>query len=106
MAVADSGTRYPATEYFLRGIALSVTHVSGGKAVVREAVVDIGNTTFLERGGTRKTSTTSVTFLENVGVELEDTITLPGGQPRKVVRVTAAYAPYRPRGYTVTVLLT
>ena len=78
---------YPAREFSLAGVAQDVTHISGGKATTRTAVVDIGNTTFLERGGTRKTSTASATFLESVAVFLEDTVTLPGGQPLKVIRV-------------------
>ena len=78
---------YPAREFSLAGVALSVVHVSGGKPTTRTAVVDIGNTTFLERGGTRKTSTASATFLESVAVFLEDTVQLPGGQPLKVIRV-------------------
>ena len=107
MAVSDSGTTYPATEYFLRGAALDVTHTSGGKAVTREAVVNIETVTFLDKGGTRKVSAASCTFLENVSVEPADTITLPGEEtPRKVLKVTAEYAPYwPPRGYTTTVLL-
>ena len=107
MAVSDSGTTYQATEYFLRGAALDVTHTSGVKAVTREAVVNIETVTFLDKGGTRKVSTATVTFLENVGVELADTITLPGEEtPRAVLKRTSAYAPYwPPRGYTTTVLL-
>ena len=68
--------------------------------------MDISPTTFLERGGTRKVSSASVTFLEAVSVLLEDTIQLPDGEPQKVLRVTAEYAPYwPPRGYTTMVLL-
>ena len=77
MAGPDSGTSYPATEYFLRGVAVDVTHTSGGKAVTREAVVNIETVTFLEKDGTRKVSTASCTFLESVGVESTDRVTLP-----------------------------
>ena len=95
MAVSDSTSLrppYPAREFSLPGVALDVTHTSAGKAIVRTAVVDIGNTTFLERGGTRKTSTASCTFLESVGVRLEDTITLPDEEtPRKVLRVSSRF---------------
>ena len=109
MAVSDSDTVHQATEFSLRGTAQNVTHTSGGKAVTREAIVNIETVTFLDRfgpgKGTRKVSTASVTFLEAYGVLLTDTIMLPGGQPRKVLKVTSAYAPYRPRGYTVTALL-
>ena len=111
MAGPDSGTRYPATEFFLLGVALDVTHTSGGKAVTREAVVNIETVTFLSRfgpgKGARHVSTASCTFLENVGVEPTDTIRLPGEEiSRKVLKTTQAYAPYwPPRGFTVTVLL-
>ena len=106
MANSNSGTLHPATEFFLRGVAQDVTHTSGGKAIVREGVVNIETVTFLEKGGTRKVSTASCTFLESVGVEPTDTIALPGGQPRKVLKVTSAYAPYwPPRGFTTKVLL-
>ena len=109
MAETDSGTTYPATEYLLRGVAQDVVHTSGSKAVTREGIVNIETVTFLDRfgpgKGTRKVSNASCTFLEASGVLLTDTITLPGGQPMKVIRVTSAYAPYRPRGYTTTVLL-
>ena len=106
MAVSDSGTRYPATEYFLRGVAFDVTHTSGKVVVTREAIVNIETVTFLNKGGTRKVSTASVTFLESVPIEPTDTIALPGGQPRKVLKVTSAFAPYwPPRGFTTTVLL-
>ena len=89
MAVSDStSTAYPATEFFLRGVAQDVVHTSGGKAVTREAIVDTSNTTFLEKGSTRKTSSVTCTFLERVKVALTDTVTLPGGQPLKVLRVT------------------
>ena len=110
MTETDSGTSYKATEYFLRGVALDVVHTSGGKAVTREAIVAVETVTFLSRfgpgKGTRHVSTASCTFLDNVGVLLTDTIALPGGQPKKVLRVTGAYAPYwPPRGYTTEVLL-
>ena len=112
MAGPDTGTSYPATEYFLRGVAVDLVHTSGGKAVTREAVVNMETVTFLSRfglgNGTRHVSTASCTFLESVGVEPTDTITLPGdqSQPRKVLKVTGAYAPYwPPRGFTVTCLL-
>ena len=108
MAVDDSGTACPATEYFLRGVAQDVVHFSGGKSVAREAIVHIENVTFKDKGGARKVSTATVTFLKNVGVELTDTITLAGdqSQPRKVLRRTTAFAPYWPPvGFTTTVLL-
>ena len=105
MAGLNSGTTYMATEYCLRGEALSVTHVSGGKTTTREAIVQIEAWTFLDARGTRKTSTASVTFLYNLEVLLTDTIQLPDGEPMKVLRRTSAYAPYRPRGYTTTVLV-
>ena len=111
MAGPDSGTSYPATEYFLRGAPQDVVLTTGGgaKPVTLTAIVNIETVTFLSRfglgKGTRHVSTASATFLKNVSVEPTDTITLPGGQPRKVVRVTAACAPYRPRGYLTVVLL-
>ena len=109
MAETDSGTMYPATEFFLRGTAQDVTHTSGSKAVTREGIVSIETVTFLDRfgpgTGTRKVSNASVTFLSGLAVEPTDTFSLPNGQPRKVLKVTSAYAPYRPRGYTTTVLL-
>ena len=95
-----------ATEYFLRGVALAVVHTSGGKTETREAIVNIETVTFQDKGGTRKVSTASVTFLYNLGVLPTDTIALPGGQPRRVLKRTSAYAPYWPPvGYTTTVLL-
>ena len=114
MAVSDSMSLrppYPARVFSLRGVALDVTHTSGGKAIVRTAVVDIVNTTFLERGGTRKTSTATATFLQAVGVRLEDTIQLPEGEPKKVIRVINRFASLRRshgvkyNGRLVTVLL-
>ena len=109
MATEDVGTRYPSTEFFLKGTAQIVTHISGKVVVTREAIVNVETVTFLSRfgpgKGTRHVSTASCTFLDNVGVLLTDTIALPGGQPMKVLRVTGAYAPYIPRGYTTTVLL-
>ena len=86
---------YPAREFSLAGVVLSVVHVSGGKPTTRTAVVDIGNTTFLERGGTRKTSSASVTFLQAVSVRLEDQIQLPDGEPKKVLRVINRFASLR-----------
>ena len=110
MAGPDTGTTYPATEYFLPGVALDVVHTSGGKAVTREAIVAVETVTFLSRfgpgKGTRHVSTASVTFLESVGVSLEDTIRLPAEEiSRKVLKTTHSYAPYIPRGYTTKVLL-
>ena len=124
MAVSDStSTTYPATEYFLRGVVLDVVLTSGGgaKPVTLTAIVDTANTTFLEKGSTRKTSSVTCTFLERVKVALTDTVTLPGGQPLKVLRVTLepdraawmeflkepdAYQTYWPPcGFTTTVLL-
>ena len=105
MAGLNSGTTHMATEYFLRGVALAVAHTSGGKTETREAIVNIETVTFQDKGGTRKVSTASVTFLYNLGVLPTDTFALPGGQPRKVLKRTSAYAPHRPRGYTTTVLL-
>ena len=106
MAVDDSGTTHQAREYFLRGVAQDVVHTSGGKAVTREAIVNIETVTFLDKGGTRKVSSASSTFLQNVGVHPTDTITLSGGQARKVLKVTTSFAPYwPPRGFTTTVLL-
>ena len=108
--MAEGDSTFPASEYFLRGVAVDVVHVSGGKSVTREAVVDYSTVTFLSRfgpgKGARHVSTASCTFLDNVGVWPTDTVTLPGGQPRKVLKVTGAYAPYwPPRGYTTEVLL-
>ena len=106
MAGPNSGTTHMATEYFLRGVALGVVHTSGGKAKTREAIVNIETVTFQDKGGTRKVSTASATFLYGIGILPADTIALPNGQPRKVLKVTQAYAPYwPPRGFTVTVLL-
>ena len=98
MAVLDSTSMrppYPAREFSLRGLALDVTHISGGKSTVRTAVVEVMNTTFMERGGTRKVSTASCTFLEHVAVQLEDTIALPDGEPMKVLRVINRFASLR-----------
>ena len=106
MAGPNSGTTHMAREYFLRGVALGVVHVSGGKTETREAIVNVETVTFQDKGGTRKVSTASVTFLYNLGVLPTDTIALPGGQPRKVLKRTSAYAPYWPPvGFTTTVLL-
>ena len=106
MAVSNSGTTYMATEYFLRGEAVGVTHVSGGKTVTREAIVLIETVTFKDKGGTRKVSTASATFLYNLEILPTDTIALPGGGPMKVIKRTSAYAPYwPPRGHTTTALL-
>ena len=94
MAISDLKSLrppYEALAFSLRGVALDVVHTSGGKAVARVAIVDMSPTTFLERGGTRKTSTATATFLQAVGVRLEDTITLPDGGPMKVLRVTSRY---------------
>ena len=103
MAVSDPTSMrppYPAREFSLAGVALSVVHVSEGKPTTRTAVVDIGNTTFLERGGTRKTSTASATFLQHVAVFLEDTVSLPNEEtPRRVLRVINRFASLtRPQG--------
>ena len=99
MAISDLTTLrppYPAREFSLRGVALDVTHVSGGKSTVRTAVVNVEPVTFLERGGTRKTSTASATFLESVAVFLEDTIQLPDEEtPRRVLRVIHRFASLR-----------
>ena len=106
MAESDSGTVYPAREFELRGVAQDVTHTSGGTAVTKEAIVNVETVTFLERGSTRKVSTATVTFLQAAGVTTSDTITLPGGQPRAVLKVTSSYAPYwSPRGFLTEVLL-
>ena len=95
MAVSDLTSMrppYPAREFVLRGVALDVTHVSGGKPVTRVAIMNVEPVTFLERGGTRKTSSASVTFLEHVAVWFEDTITLPNEETsRKVLRVTSRF---------------
>ena len=90
MAVSES-TTYAATAFSLRGVELDVTHTIGGKAITRTAIVDASPTTFLDRGSTRKTSAATCTFLEAVGVSLEDTITLPDGEPMKVLKVTSRY---------------
>ena len=108
--MAEGDSIFPATEYFLRGVAVDVVHTSGGKSTTREAVVNIETITFLDRfgpgNGTRHVSTAGVTFLSAVGVSLEDTIRLPAEETsRKIVKMTQAYAPYRPRGYLVSVLL-
>ena len=94
MATLDSMSMnppYPAREFSLRGVAQDVTHISGGKPTVRTAVVEIVNTTFLDRGSTRKTSTASCTFLEHVSIQLEDTLQLPDGEPMKIIKVTSRY---------------
>ena len=95
MAISDSTSMSPpyvARAFVLRGVEQTVTHTSGGKSVTRTAVVDMSPTTFLERGGTRKTSTATVTFLEAYGVLLTDQIRLPDEPaPRKVIRVTGRY---------------
>ena len=87
----EEGTTYPVNAFSLRGVEQTVTHTIGGKAVTRVAVVDTSPMTFLERSGTRKTSAATCTFLEAVGVSLEDTITLPDGEPMKVLKVTSRY---------------
>ena len=92
MAVTE-GTVYPAKAFSLRGVALDVSvKTEGTAAVTRTAIVLIENVTFLERGGARKVSSASVTFLENVAVGLAHTVTLPDEEtPRKVIRVTSRY---------------
>ena len=108
MAVEDSGTTHPAREFSLRGIALNVSHKREGvAAVTREAIVLIETLTFLDNGSTtRKVSTASCTFLSAVGIHPGDTITLPGGQPKAVLKVVSAFAPYwHPRGFTTMGLL-
>ena len=91
MAILE-GTTYPANAFSLRGVALDVTHISGGKSVTRVAVVDASPTTFLDRGSARKTSTATVTFLEVYDVMLTDQIRLPDEPaPRKVLKVTSRY---------------
>ena len=87
----EEGTTYLANAFSLRGVEQTVTHTSGGKAITRTAIVDVSPTTFLERGSTRKTSSASATFLEHVAVRLEDTITLPDGEPMKVIRVLSRF---------------
>ena len=104
MAVSE-GTTYPAKSYVLRGTALTVTHTSGGVAVTRTAVVDIGPVTFLVRDGNRQMSSTTCTFLENVGVKLTDTITLPQGQPLAVLQVTLLLGEPGLVGFLTTLLL-
>ena len=95
MAVSDSTSMrppYPAREYVLSGTPLDVVHMDGGKPVTRVAIVDISPTTFLERGGARKVSSATATFLQHVAVRLEDTVTLPNEEtPRKVLRVTSRF---------------
>ena len=95
MAVSDLTSMrppYPAREFLMRGIPLSVVHQAGGKPIPRVAIVDISPTTFLERGGARKVSSASVTFLEAVSVRLEDTIQIPDGEPKKVILVSSRFA--------------
>ena len=58
-------------------------------------MVDIVKTTFMERGGARKVSTATCTFLQHVAVRLEDTIQLPDGEPKKVLRVINRFASLR-----------
>ena len=95
MAISDLTSLrppFPAREFLLRGTPLDVVHTSGGKGVTRTAVVNVETVTFLERGGARKVSSASVTFLENVGVSLEDTIRLPDEvSSRKVIRVSSRF---------------
>ena len=110
MAVSDStpSTAYPAKAFSLRGVALDVSHKSEGvPAVTRTAVVDIGPVTFLVKDGNRQVSSTTCTFLKNVGVKLTDTITLPEGQPLAVLQVTLLLGDpgLRFDGYLTTLLL-
>ena len=95
MAVSNSVTVHTAREFSLRGEAQDVSHKTEGSAAVeREAIVLIETLTFLDRGSTRKVSSVTVTFLSAVGVSPGDTITLPGGQPKAVLKVTSSFAPY------------
>ena len=106
MAVSDSGTAYPAKAFSLRGVAVSVVHKTEGIAgVTRTAIVDIGPVTFLVKDGNRQVSSTTCTFLENVGVKLTDTITLPQGQPLAVLQVTLLLGEPGVVGYLTTLLL-
>ena len=114
MAVSDPTSLrppYPAREFSLTGVLQDVVHAAGGKPTTWTAVVDIVKTTFMERGGTRKTSSATCTFLQQVDVRLEDTIQLPDGEPKKVLRVIHRFASLRRshgvkyNGRLVTVLL-
>ena len=88
MAVLES-TSYPSKAFSLRGTEISVVHKTEGVAgVTRTAVVSIEKVTFMDKGATRQVSSVTCTFLENVGVGLADTITLPGGQPKAILKVT------------------
>ena len=105
MAVLES-TSYPAKSYLLRGTTLDVAHKSEGiAAVTRTAVVDIAPLVFLVKDGNRQMGSTTCTFLENVGVKLTDTITLPQGQPLAVLQVTLLLGEPGVVGYLTTVLL-
>ena len=50
-------------------------------------------------------SSTTCTFLENVGVKLTDTITLPQGQPLAVLQVTLLLGEPGLVGFLTTLLL-
>ena len=114
MAASNSVT-HPAREFLLRGVAQAVSHkIEGSAAIEREAIVLIETVTFLNRGGTRQVSSATCTFLSAVGVSPGDTITLPGGQPKAVLKVTSSFAPYLylnpgtesySRGFTTMALL-
>ena len=96
MAVTDSMSMrppYPAREFSLRGVELDVSvKTEGTAAATKTAIVLIEKVTFLERGGTRKVSSASVTFLENVAVGLAHTVTLPDEEtPRKVLKVISRF---------------
>ena len=110
MAAPDStptGTAYPAKSYLLRGSAQNVAHKTEGTAAVsRPAIVLIEKTTFMDRGATRQVSTATVVFLENVGVDLSDTVTLPDEvAARTVLKVTVSLGEAGVIGYLTTVFL-
>ena len=69
--------------------------------------MDIGPVTFLVKDGNRQVSSTTCTFLKNVGAKLTDTITLPEGQPLAVLQVTLLLGDpgLRFDGYLTTLLL-
>ena len=110
MAESDSTPRrvaHPALAFRLRGEAVEVVHTSGSNAITRTAVIEITKVTFLNKGEARQTSSVICTFLENFGVKPTDTITLPGEQPRAILKATCRLGDpgLRFDGYLTEVLL-
>ena len=83
-------TTYPAKSFELMGELLNVKHRNGDAVVPRMAVVEEVKKTFMDKAGARQESSVTCTFLENVGVQTTDQVTLPNGLPRAVLKVTVS----------------